>query len=53
MAVECDGAGTFQRGDDGGRRLRYSMKDWLDANLPALVERIVREEITRLTGAAK
>ena len=33
--------------------LKPMLKDWLDANLPALVERIVREEITRLTGAAK
>jgi hypothetical protein len=33
--------------------LKPMLKQWLDANLPALVERIVREEIARLTGAAK
>jgi cell pole-organizing protein PopZ len=26
------------------------LKDWLDAHLPALVERLVRAEIERLVG---
>ncbi len=30
--------------------LRSMMKEWLDENLPALVERLVQEEINRLVG---
>jgi cell pole-organizing protein PopZ len=29
-------------------RLEVHLRDWMDANLPGLVERIVREEIARL-----
>ena len=30
--------------------LRPMLKDWLDANLPAVVERIVSQEVARITG---
>jgi cell pole-organizing protein PopZ len=30
--------------------LRPMLKQWLDANLPAMVERIVATEIARITG---
>jgi cell pole-organizing protein PopZ len=33
--------------------LRPHMKEWLDANLPRLVERLVREEINRLVREAQ
>lgn len=33
--------------------LRPHMKEWLDANLPRLVERMVRDEITRLVREAQ
>ena len=29
------------------------LKDWLDANLPSLIERLVEREITRLTSAGR
>ncbi|MFN6954015.1 MAG: DUF2497 domain-containing protein [Acetobacteraceae bacterium] len=32
--------------------LRPLLKEWLDANLPALVERVVRSEIERVVGRA-
>lgn len=31
--------------------LRPMLRDWLDANLPAMVERIVEREIVRITGS--
>jgi uncharacterized protein len=31
--------------------VRPMLKDWLDANLPAIVERLVAREIARITGA--
>jgi len=33
--------------------LRPQLQEWLDLNLPGLVERLVREEIERLARAAK
>lgn len=33
--------------------LRPIMKDWLDTNLPGMVERIVREEVERIANRAK
>ncbi|GGF13545.1 pole-organizing protein PopZ [Aliidongia dinghuensis] len=33
--------------------LRPQLQDWLDRNLPGMVERLVREEIERLARAAK
>jgi len=33
--------------------LRPQLQEWLDQNLPGLVERLVREEIERLARAAK
>ncbi len=33
--------------------MRPLLKDWLDANLPHLVDRIVREEIERVVGRAR
>ena len=33
--------------------LRPLLKDWLDANLPPLVERLVRTEIERVVGRAR
>jgi len=32
--------------------LRPMLKDWLDSNLPPLVERLVQREITKLAGQA-
>ncbi|MDW8399877.1 MAG: DUF2497 domain-containing protein, partial [Acetobacteraceae bacterium] len=32
--------------------LRPLLKEWLDANLPALVERVVRQEIERVVNRA-
>jgi cell pole-organizing protein PopZ len=32
--------------------LRPLLKDWLDANLPPMVERLVRAEIERVVGRA-
>lgn len=32
--------------------IRPLLKEWLDANLPALVERVVRSEIERVVGRA-
>ena len=32
--------------------LRPLMKEWLDANLPPMVERLVRAEIERVVGRA-
>ena len=34
------------------RALRPVLKEWLDANLPEIVERVARDEIHRLTGRA-
>jgi len=33
--------------------LRPLMKEWLDANLPGMVERIVREEIERVVAKSR
>jgi cell pole-organizing protein PopZ len=33
--------------------LRPMLKDWLDENLPALVERMVEKEITRISRGVK
>ena len=33
--------------------LRPILKDWLDTNLPGMVERIVREEVERIADRAK
>ena len=33
--------------------LRPLLKEWLDANLPALAERLVRTEIERVVGRAQ
>jgi cell pole-organizing protein PopZ len=33
--------------------LRPLLRDWLDANLPGLVERIVREEVSRIVSEAQ
>jgi cell pole-organizing protein PopZ len=33
--------------------LRPMLKDWLDVNLPPLVERIVEKEIVKLVGRAE
>jgi cell pole-organizing protein PopZ len=33
--------------------LRPMLKDWLDENLPSLVERIVEQEIARVSRGAK
>ncbi len=33
--------------------MRPLLKEWLDANLPHLVDRIVREEIERVVGRAR
>ncbi len=30
--------------------LRPMLKDWLDANLPAIVERVVAQEVARISG---
>jgi cell pole-organizing protein PopZ len=30
--------------------LKPMLKDWLDAHLPALVERVVAQEVARITG---
>lgn len=30
--------------------LKPMLKDWLDANLPAIVERVVAQEVARITG---
>ena len=30
--------------------LKPMLKDWLDANLPAIVERVVAQEVVRITG---
>jgi cell pole-organizing protein PopZ len=32
--------------------LRPLLRDWLDSHLPGIVERLVREEITRVVGEA-
>ena len=32
--------------------LRPMLKEWLDTNLPAMVERLVRAEIERVVGRA-
>ncbi len=33
--------------------LRPILKEWLDANLPEMVERIVREEVERISQRAR
>ena len=33
--------------------LRPMLKDWLDANLPGMVERLVRAEIDRIAGGGR
>jgi len=33
--------------------LRPLLQDWLDGHLPAIVERLVREEIARVVGEAR
>jgi len=33
--------------------LRPILKEWLDTNLPDMVERIVREEVERIADRAK
>jgi cell pole-organizing protein PopZ len=33
--------------------LRPMLKDWLDENLPALVERMVEKEISRISRGVK
>jgi cell pole-organizing protein PopZ len=29
------------------------LKDWLDAHLPAIVERVVAQEVARITGQSQ
>ena len=33
--------------------LRPMLREWIDANLPPMVERMVAKEIARITGAAR
>ena len=33
--------------------LKPMLKDWLDANLPEIVERVVAQEVARITGQAQ
>ena len=59
LAEQLDRAGGVALG--GGRSLdelvedllRPMLKDWLDANLPPLVQRLVEREIARLAGRAE
>jgi hypothetical protein len=44
----CSGGPTVE--DIVREELRPLLKSWLDANLPALVERLVRAEIERVVG---
>jgi cell pole-organizing protein PopZ len=50
------GAGVYRGGpsieDVVREELRPLLKDWLDQHLPAIVERLVRAEIERVTGRA-
>jgi hypothetical protein len=58
--VSREQRGAGQPSGDGGRSLeavfcdalRPLLQAWLDDHLPALVERLVREEIQRIAGAA-
>ena len=46
------GKGTTVRDLPIHPQLRTDLQTWLDENLPAIVERLVREEIARVVGEA-
>jgi hypothetical protein len=52
MNISSQPSGTSVTLEDLTRELlRPMLKDWLDANLPPMVERIVRDEIRKMTAA--
>ncbi len=48
LAAAFDGTGRRSLDEVAEEMLRPMLKDWLDDNLPTLVERLVREEIERV-----
>ena len=53
MAPAAPGGGGLTVEALAEAALRPMLKQWLDANLPALVERMVAREIARITGGGR